>query len=108
MLMVAALCAAVVPASATEYIARNEWPDIQRGIQVTQYAKLAGVVNEFDQSDDGLIVILYPGGQAGHDWATQIRDWFVALGVPSRFIALRPGSGRPGAVALQVEARGFQ
>ena len=45
-----ALCAAAVPAWPTEYIARDQWPDIDRGIQVTQYAKLAGVVNEVVES----------------------------------------------------------
>lgn len=91
------------PAPAAEYIQRDEWPDIQRGIQVTQYPKLAGIVNEFDRRGDANIVILYPGGEAGHNWAIEIRDWFVALGIPSGMIALRPGSGVPGAVALEVE-----
>lgn len=91
------------PARATEYIARDEWPDIQRGIQVTQYPKLAAIVNRFDRTPGSGIVILYPGGEAGHRWATEIRDWFVALGVPSGSIALRPGSGVPGSLALDVE-----
>lgn len=98
-------CQFAVSASATEYITRDEWPGIQRGIQVTQYAKLAGVVNELDRRGDAGIVILYPGGEAGHNWALEIRDWFVALGVSSRMIALRPGSGVPGAIGLQVEDR---
>ncbi len=93
------------PARAAEYIPRDEWPGIQRGIQVTQYPKLAGIVNEFDRRGDASIVILYPGGEAGHNWAIEIRDWFVALGIPSSMIALRPGSGVPGAVALEVEDR---
>lgn len=97
-----------VPARATEYIPRDEWPPIQRGIQVTQYAKLAGIVNELDRRGDAGIVILYPGGEAGHSWAIEIRDWFVALGIPSDMIALRPGSGVPGTVALEVEERGSE
>lgn len=94
---------AAVPAWATEYISREEWPRIQRGIQVTQYAKLAGVVNALDRTEDASIVVLYPGGEAGHDWAIEIRDWFVALGIPSRLIALRPGSGVPGSIGVRVE-----
>lgn len=98
----------VAPAWATEYISREEWPAIQRGIQVTQYAKLSGIVADFDRSPDSSIVILYPGGEAGHGWATEIRDWFVALGVPSRRIAMRPGSGVPGSLALDVEKQGLR
>lgn len=97
------LAMSVAPAWATEYISREEWPGIQRGIQVTQHPKLARVVDQFDRSGDATIVILYPGGEAGHDWAREIRNWLVALSVPSRRIALRPGSGVPGSLALQVE-----
>ncbi|MBS1270614.1 MAG: hypothetical protein MAG794_01572 [Gammaproteobacteria bacterium] len=108
--VVAAICFAVTTMSAwgTEYISPGEWPDIQRGIQVTQYAKLAGIVDEFDRSPDANIVILYPGGKAGHNWAVEIRNWFVALGIASRKIALRPGSGVPGSLGLQVEKQGFK
>jgi hypothetical protein len=103
-LLAAALAATVAaPARAMEYISPEEWPQIQRGIQVTQYARLAAVVNELDRRDDGIIAILHPGGDAGYDWAIEIRDWFVALGVPSRRIALRPGSGVPGSLGLRVE-----
>lgn len=101
-------CLSAAPAWATEYISRQEWPEIQRAIQVTQYARIAGIVNEFDRTEGSHIVILHPGGAAGHDWATEIRDWLVALGIPGRMIALRPGSGVPGAVGLQVEDQGYR
>lgn len=96
------------PAWGTEYIDRDEWPDIQRGIQITQFAPLAKVVNELDRTPDASLVVLYPGGESGQAWATEIRDWLVALGVPSRSIALRPGSGEPGALGLQVERQGLR
>lgn len=96
---------AALPVWATEYISREEWPQIKRGIQVTQYAKLAGVVNELDRTGDGNIVVLHPGGDTGYDWANEIRDWLVALGIPSRRIALRPGSGVPGSIGVRVEAQ---
>lgn len=95
---------AVAPAWATEYISREQWPRMQRGIQVTQYARLAGVVNELDRTAGGSIVVLHPGGNAGRGWATEIHDWLVALGIPSGRIALRPGSGVPGSIGVLVEA----
>lgn len=96
------------PAWATEYISREEWPGIKRGIQVTQYARIARVVNEFDRTGSSTIVILYPGGEAGYNWATEIRDWLVALGVAGRMIAMRPGSGVPGSIGLRVEEQGLR
>lgn len=102
-MIAAVLCGAcAAPAWATEYIPRQAWPEIQRGIQVTQYAKLAKVVNELDRAEATSIVVLYPGGESGHDWAVEIRDWLVALGVPGSMIALRPGSGVPDAIGLRV------
>lgn len=108
--LIAALlaCLWAAPAWATEYISREEWPGIQRGIQVTQYARIAGVVNELDRSEHSTIVVLHPGGAAGHEWALEIRDWLVALGVSSSMIALRPGSGVPGSIGLQVEKQGYR
>lgn len=106
--LIAAWGIAVVPAWATEYIDRDAWPTIQRGIQVTQFAPLVNVVNEFDRAPESSLVILYPGGEAGQAWATEIRDWLVALGIPGRRIALRPGSGVPGSLGLQVEQQSFK
>lgn len=97
---------ATAPAWSTEYISGEEWPAIQRGIQITQYSKLARIVNELDRTPGSSIVILHPGGAAGSNWAADIHDWFVALGVPSRFITMRPGSGVPGALGLEVEKQG--
>lgn len=108
--LIAALvtCLWAGPARATEYISRDEWPVIQRGIQVTQYARIAGLVDALDRTEGADIVILHPGGAAGHDWAMEIRDWLVALGVPSGMITLRPGSGVPEAIGLQVEEQGYR
>jgi len=92
-----------LPALATEYIPGEEWPEIQRGIQVTQYPKLARLVNRLDQHPDAAIVISYPGGEAGQSWAREIRDWLVALGVSTNKLVLRPGSGVPGSLALDIE-----
>ncbi|HSH43946.1 MAG TPA: hypothetical protein VK973_17620 [Arenicellales bacterium] len=94
-------------AAAVEYIAPDEWPELQRGIQVTQYARLAGIVDQFDRTENGLVVILYPGGASGQQWATGIRDWFVALGIPGRRIELRPGSGVPESIGLRVEQSAY-
>lgn len=101
------LCAHAVTANDTEYISRQEWPAIQRGIQVTQYTKLAGIADQFDRTPGSNIVIMHPGGEAGYTWATEIRNWFVALGIPARMIALRPGSDVPGSLGLRVEQQGF-
>ena len=39
-----------------------------------------------------IIEIQYPGGEEGEFWVQELVDWLVALGVPSRFMLLTPGS----------------
>jgi len=42
------------------------------------------------------LVIRYPGGEAGLVWASELRDWLVALGVPPAALSLAPGAGGEG------------
>jgi hypothetical protein len=39
-----------------------------------------------------IIEIQYPGGEEGEFWVQELVDWLVALGLPSRFMLLTPGS----------------
>jgi hypothetical protein len=38
------------------------------------------------------MLIRYPGEDSGEIWASELRDWFISLGVPSDYILLVPGS----------------
>ena len=100
----ALLLVASVPALAAEMITRPEWPHLKQGVNVIQLPVLQRLVNEYENSDNGRIVIRYPGGDLGDAWAVELRDWLVALGISSTNIALEPGSGIPETMVVYVEA----
>jgi hypothetical protein len=100
----ALLLVASAPAPAAEMITRPEWPRLKQGVNVIQLPVLQRLVNEYEHSDRGRIVIRYPGGDRGDAWAVELRDWLVALGISSRHISLEPGSGIPATMVVYVES----
>jgi len=50
------------------------------------------------------VTIRYPGGDKGNAWALELREWLVALGIPSNYIVLEPGSGGQDRLLLLLEA----
>ena len=49
------------------------------------------------------VTIRYPGGDEGNAWALELREWLVALGIPSNYIVLEPGSGGQDRLLLLLE-----
>lgn len=99
------LLAASTPLPAAEMITRADWPPFRQGVNVMQLPVLQRLVNDYEKSDGGRIVIRYPGGDRGDAWAIELRDWLVALGINSSHILLEPGSGIPETIVLHVEAK---
>ena len=50
------------------------------------------------------LVLLHAPGEEASLWATELRDWLVALGVPAARIDLRAVGADPELVLLRVEA----
>jgi len=50
------------------------------------------------------LLLRYPGGEAGLLWASELRDWLVALGVEPEAVVLVPGAAGE-ALVLAVEGR---
>lgn len=48
------------------------------------------------------IEIRYPGGEAGEFWVQQLRDWLVALGIPSKNMVTSPGSGADDVIKFAI------
>ena len=95
------------PASsgAAELIHRHDWEKVTSAVSVLQLPALQRVFGSFESGEDMLIVIQYPGGDAGNAWAIELRDWLVAFGIRLDKIELQPGSGVPGAIAIRAEPR---
>ena len=76
---------------------------IPRNVNGSTVSALPAVVNtlsRFEESGKITIVIRYPGGDPGRQWAQEIYDWLVSFGVPTRYLELEPGSGAADRVVL--------
>lgn len=80
----------------------EEWLRPRDGQRVLGFDALAAAVQAWDYSPGSAITIQYPGGDEGLLWATQLRDWLVALGVPSAAIHTAPGNDRVDALSITV------
>ncbi len=94
-----------VSSGAAELIQRQDWEKVTSAVSVLQIPALQRVFGSFESGEDMIIVIQYPGGDAGNEWAIELRDWLVAFGIRLDRIELQPGSGVPGAIAIEAEPR---
>lgn len=93
------------PAAAAELLTRAEWPAVRSGTVIVRIPALQRVMRQFEGMKQGIIVIRYPGGDRGNEWALELRDWLVALGVASSQLLLEPGSGFPDTMVIHAEER---
>lgn len=91
-----------------ELIYHQDWIKIANATSVLQLPALQRVVDQFEANENSKIVIQYPGGDAGNEWAVELRDWLVSLGVSVNEIELQPGSGTPEALVVKTETVGWQ
>lgn len=99
-----ALCAFSVDAATpveTELHA-EQWELSRSGERLLGITGLAEVVNEWSQDGMRQIELQYPGGEEGELWVNQLKDWLIALGVPSASIVAVPGSGAGDVIRLRV------
>lgn len=72
---------------------RAETWDIPRhGETLLEVPELSSVMQKWMADPQQKIELRYPGGEEGELWVEELRDWFVALGVPSSVIQVSPGS----------------
>ena len=86
--------------SIEQSIYRHEWPEYTNGASISALPGFRRILLQFNESNDDKITILYPGGEAGIAWAGQVLEWFVAFGIPGKFISMEPGSPGPDALLL--------
>lgn len=75
-------------------ISTTEWPNPIDIEEVLSLSQLRVAVNRFDKLRDPVLIIRYPGGDAGNAWAIELRDVLVSLGIESENILLEFGSGK--------------
>lgn len=84
-----------------------DWSRPRSGLAVQQLPPLANAVRAWqaavESGDDAHLLLVHPGGEAGSLWASELRDWLVALAVPPQAIELVPGGLPPDRLELKLQ-----
>ena len=84
-------------------LAPERWDRPREAAYVASLAPVRAAVRAWEKAGPGATLVLrYPGGEAGLLWASELRDWLVALGVEPEAVVLAPGAGDE-ALVLAVE-----
>ena len=82
----------------------QDWPQRRSARVVLELGPVRAVRSVFSEDGSQIVIVRHPGGYGGDAWALEFREWLVALGVPSQFITLEPGSGGADRLLILVEA----
>ena len=82
----------------------DNWPDRRTTKTVLSIPPIKKLLALFIEDSRRQVTIRYPGGDKGNSWALELREWLVALGIPSSYIVLEPGSGGQDRLLLLLEA----
>lgn len=99
------LLALTLPAAAREShhaLSLELWTRPRDGARLVASPELAAAVRDWAGRPAARIQIRFPGGEEGDLWANELRDWLVALGVPSAALETQPGSSRGDRIELVV------
>ena len=86
-------------------LSADEWARPRTGNVIPEFEALRAAVDYWDKGTDFALLIRYPGEDRGEIWASELRDWFVSLGIPSDYILLVSGSQDANEVTLIVGNR---
>ncbi len=93
-----------IPAEPLSWVlTADQWEIARNGESILSHVILNDVVrtwlpsvknlqNNTKPHKNEIIEIQHPGGEEGEVWVQELTDWLVALGIPSRFMSVIPGS----------------
>jgi hypothetical protein len=109
LIMLPLLLLALLPASANSLrifsLGADEWARPRSGEIIPDFVTLRSAIDYWGKGTNAAILIQYPGEDSGEIWASELRDWFISLGVPSDYIMLVPGSQDADEITLVVGNR---
>lgn len=97
------LAAALAAPSGEYLLLADDWARPRSGERVAAMPALRGAVAAWLEHPGSRILVLYPGGETGSLWGTEVRDWLVALGVEPDHVVTRSGGPRDDAIVIRFE-----
>jgi len=86
-------------------LSADEWARPRSGDVIPEFDALRSAVGYWEKGNNFSLLIRYPGEDSGEIWASELRDWFISLGIPSDYILLVSGSPDADEVTLIVGNR---
>ena len=86
-------------------LSADEWARPRTGEVIPDFEALRAAVDYWHKGTNFSLLIRYPGEDSGEIWASELRDWFITLGIPSDYILLASGSQDVDEVTLIVGNR---
>jgi len=109
LILISLLLLTLLPASANSLrifsLGADEWARPRNGVVIPHFEALRSAIDYWEKGANAAILIRYPGEDSGEIWASELRDWFISLGVPSDYIILVPGSQDADEITLIVGNR---
>ena len=81
----------------------QDWPKKRSAEKLLELKVVQDLLSIFKEHVGQTIIIRYPGGDQGNDWAIEFREWLVSFGLPSSYVNLQPGSGGVDRLFILVE-----
>ena len=85
-------------------LSHEQWSLPKNVESILQMGAIKNTLTDFQKTPASNLLILYPGGDEGTLWANELKAWLVSLGIPSRQIELRPGSGDSNVIEMRVDS----
>ena len=80
----------------------EQWELARSGETILSLPVLKKVVQAWLADKNKKIEIQYPGGEDGEFWVQELADWLVALGIPSKYMVITPGSGADDVIKFDI------
>ena len=86
-------------------LSADEWARPRSGEVIPEFEAVRAAVDYWGKGINFALLIRYPGEDSGEIWASELHDWFIALGIPSDYILLVSGSQDADEITLVVGDR---
>ncbi len=80
----------------------EQWELARSGETILSLPVLKQVIQAWLTDKSKKIEIQYPGGEDGEFWVQELADWLVALGIPSKYMVITPGSGADDVIKFDI------
>lgn len=101
-LVAAASAAAAPPVSHTWTLTRAEWAGPRSAERVIALAPVRAAVKALAAAPRSRLLIAHNGGEDGLFWASDLKGWLIALGVPGKRIVNRSAGVPSNEIRLQL------